>query len=167
MKLALAALGAALCSTLAAPAPLAAQAPRSQPRGAAAPMQAELEMKEREAAFRPAVDAFLAAAAAGDTARTEAMISPNLRAQAGEATVARVIRTQVLPFFADHPERGGATTITETTDQFRSRGFAYYLYAAPRGGGEARPFVLYVVLEDGRPVIANVLVNHFVEGRHQ
>ena len=127
-------------------------------------MQAELEMMQAEAAFRETVDVFLASAASGDTARVESMISPNLRAQAGAAAVADVVRSQVLPFFADFRKKG-ATTITLTTDQFGSKGFTYYAYALP-ASGQPRPFVLYVVREGDRIVVANVLVNRHVEGRH-
>ncbi len=31
---------------------------------------------------------------------------------------------------------------------------------------ELRPFVIYVIEEDGAKVVANVLVDHFVETRH-
>jgi hypothetical protein len=127
-------------------------------------MQAELEMMNAESAFRSTVDAFLASATAGDAARVEGMISPNLRAQAGAEAVAQVVRAQVIPFFADFEKRGG-TTITQTTDQFGSQGFTYYTYAIP-AGGQPKPFVLYMVREAGRIVVANVLVNRLVEGRH-
>ena len=159
----------ALCAAFAAPL-------QAQPRAAAArpttatqetPMQAELEMMRREEAFRGTVDALVAAAASGDAARVEGMISPKMRAQAGAEAVARVVKNQFVPFFVAHPEAVGPRTITETTDQFGNRGFAYYLYATPRGGGERRPFVVYVVEEGGRPVVGNLLVDHHVEGRHR
>ena len=127
-------------------------------------MHDELEMMRVESAFRGTVDAFLASAASGDAARAAAMISPDLRAQAGASAVDDVVRTQVIPFFADF-QKLGAKTITLTTDQFGSRGFTYYMYALP-ASGEPKPFVLYVVREGGRIVVANVLVNRYVEGRH-
>jgi hypothetical protein len=126
--------------------------------------QDDLEMMNAESAFRGSVDAFLASAASGDAARTAAMISPNLRAQAGEGAVDSVVRTQVIPFFADF-QKLGAKTITLTTDQFGSKGFTYYAYALPASGAP-KPFVLYLVRENGSIVVANVLVNRHVEGRH-
>jgi hypothetical protein len=166
---------AALCASFAA---LAAAAPAGAQAGSAgrasAPtrtketaMQAELEMMEQEQSFRMAVGEFMEAAAAGDAARAERLISPNMRAQAGAAAVARFLEKEIMPFFAGFPEQAGSRTITRTTDQFGSAGFTYYLYASPRGGGERRPFVVYVVNEGGRPVVANVLVDRFVEGRHR
>ena len=124
----------------------------------------DLEMMNAEAPFRGTVEAFIASATSGDAARVEAMISQNLREQAGAAAVANVVRTQVLPFFAD-VRKLGARTITLTTDQFGSRGYTYYTYALP-ASGEPKPFVLYVVREGGKIVVANVLVNRYVEGRH-
>jgi hypothetical protein len=57
-------------------------------------------------------------------------------------------------------------TVTNTTDAFGSTGFAFYMYMLP-AAGDRRPFVIYVVEENGRPVVGNILVDHLVEGRHQ
>jgi hypothetical protein len=156
------ALGAA---TFVLAATLAAQPAR--PAGSDSSMGAYLAMSESQAPFRRAADQFVAAAAAGDAARLAAMISPRMRERAGDDAVRRVIATEVVPFFADFQEVGRSVTTANTTDQFGHRGFVYYLYAVPRGGGEQRPFVLYVVAEGGEPVIANVLVGRLVEGRHR
>ena len=157
---------AALLAASPLAAPLAAQdtRPAAVPAPAASSISDDLEMMEEESAFKPLVERFLAGAAAGDAARVEALISPNLARQAGRETVARVVREQFLPFFADFASRG-PTTITRTTDQFGNRGFAYYTYAVARDGTR-RPFVLYVVRENDRLVVANLLVDRFVEGRH-
>jgi hypothetical protein len=131
-----------------------------------APMQAELEMMEAEATFRGTLDSFVAAAVAGQGAKVAAMISPNMRERAGAAAVQGVVEGQILPFFAGTRGLGGSRTITTTTDQFGNAGFTYYTYAlAP--DGELLPFVLYTVRENGAVVVANVLVNKRVEGRHQ
>jgi hypothetical protein len=44
-------------------------------------------------------------------------------------------------------------------------GFAFYMYMVSKTG-ELRPFVIYVVEEGGAKVVANVLVDRLVEGRH-
>ena len=157
---------AALLAASPLAAPLAAQGtrPAAVPTSAASSVADDLAMMEEAAAFTPLVERFLAAAAAGDAARVEALVSAGLARQAGRETVARVVREQFLPFFADFARRG-PTTITRTTDQFGNRGFAYYGYAVARDGTR-RPFVLYVVQENGAPVVANLLVDRFVEGRH-
>ena len=148
--------------------PLAAQ-PKpqsSRPANAGAPTVGELEMPERSAPFRRVADEFIAAAKSGDAAKVERMISPNLTARAGRDVVQRNLSQQVLPFFAGLKSVGQSVTITQTTDGFGSTGFAFYMYLVPQAG-EPRPFVVYVVDEGGRTVVANILVDHFVEGRHR
>ena len=157
------ALVAALAVALSA-APAAAQPSRTPDQPAS--METYLAMSEAEGAFRRTVDAFVAAAAAGEAASVEGMISPSMRERAGEQAVRRVVAAEVLPFFADFKEIGKSVTIANTTDQFGNAGFVYYLYAMSRDA-ERRPFVVYVVREGGRPVVANVLVGRFVEGRHR
>ena len=168
--------GALVVASLAVAPSLGAQSSRPAARPAStrpvtskpqeAPVQAELEMMQAEAAFRGTLDSFVAAAVAGQGAKVAAMISPNMRARAGDAAVHGVVEGQILPFFAGTRGLGGSRTITTTTDQFGNAGFTYYTYAlAP--DGELRPFVLYAVREDGAVVVANVLVNKLVEGRHQ
>jgi hypothetical protein len=121
----------------------------------------------RSAAFRRTADAFVAAAAAGDAARAEAMISANMLQRSGREAVRRVLATQVLPFFAAWGATARAANVSETTDAFGSHGYAFYLWLEPRDGGAPRPFVLYVVDEGGQPVVANVAVDRKVEGRHR
>ncbi|MDF1506050.1 hypothetical protein [Roseisolibacter sp. H3M3-2] len=150
-----------------AAAPLGAQAARPAAADPASSVSADLEMMREEQAFGALATEFLAAAAAGDSARVVRMISAKLQAQAGAAQVAQVVRTRVLPFFAERPEPAGASTVTRTTTGFGDQGFAYYRYAARRGGADARPFVLYVVREGGKLVVANVVVDYHVEGRHR
>jgi hypothetical protein len=45
------------------------------------------------------------------------------------------------------------------------RGFAFYM-SMVSAMDELRPFVIYVIEEGGAKVVANVLVDHLVEGRH-
>ena len=138
----------------------------SRPASAGAPTVGELEMPERSAAFRSVADEFIAAAKAGNGAKVEGMISPNLTARAGRDVVQRNLSQQVMPFFAELKEIGRSVTITQTTDGFGSTGFAFYMYRVP-AAGDPQPFVVYVVEEGGKTVVANILVNHFVEGRHR
>lgn len=129
-------------------------------------MEDYLQMQQASEAFRATADAFIAAAAAGDTAMAAAMISPNMAARAGGAAVHQFISQQVAPFFSAWTGLGQSVTISNTTDGFGSEGFAYYMYLVPEEG-DPRPFVIYVVAESDTTVVANILVDHFVEGRHQ
>jgi hypothetical protein len=161
-------LGLLALAIIAAASPLAAQ-PKpqtSRPSSAGAPSVDELEMPARSASFRRVADEFVAAAAAGEAAKAHGMISPNLAERAGAEVVQQNLSGQVLPFFAQLREIGRSVTITQTTDAFGSTGFAFYMYLVPKSG-EPRPFVIYIVEEKGKSVVANILVDHFVEGRHK
>ncbi|HZT49414.1 MAG TPA: hypothetical protein VFA64_15675 [Hyphomicrobiaceae bacterium] len=68
----------------------------------------------------------------------------------------------MLPFFAPFKEVGRSVTVTRTAD---APGFAFYMYMVSKTD-EFRPFVIYVIEEGGAKVVANVLVDRFVEGRH-
>jgi len=116
----------------------------------------------QEVAFRGVADAFMAAAAAGDAARTAGMLSPAVAAKAGQDGVDRFLAGEVLPFFAQFKEVARSVTVTRTAEV---NGFAFYMYMVSKGG-ELRPFVIYVIEEDGAKVVANVLVDRLVEGRH-
>jgi hypothetical protein len=135
-----------------------------------ASMEEYLEMQAQSEAFRAVADSFIAVAAAGDAEQVASMISPNLAAQAGPEVVANVVANQVLPFFGQYDATVPNVTITQTTDQFGSSGYAYYMWMQPKEtegeAAEPRPFVLYVVQEGERIVIGNILVDYFVEGRH-
>ena len=104
----------------------------------------------------------MAAAARGDKAKTSRMLSPATAARAGTEGVDRFLAGEVLPFFASFQEFARSVSITRTAD---APGFAFYMYMVEKGG-EMRPFVIYVIEEGGAKVVANVLVDLFVEGRH-
>ena len=120
------------------------------------------EVSAQQGAFRGVADEFMAAAAAGDTIRTARMLSPAVAAKAGRESVERFLAGEVLPFFAQFKEVARSVTVTRTAE---ATGFAFYMYMVSKAG-ELRPFVIYVIEEDGAKVVANVLVDHLVEGRH-
>lgn len=137
------------------------------------PSSAELQMPQEAAAFRRVAEAFVASAMAGDSDRVMAALSPAVVARAGEAQVRGMLEQRIVPFFrAARAEAGEATlgrsvTITHTTDASGNRGFAFYAWASPREGGAARPFTVYLVQEAGRIVVANIVPDRLVEGRHR
>jgi hypothetical protein len=120
------------------------------------------EMSVQQDAFRSVADAFVAAAAAGDRAKAARLLSPAIAAKTGPEGVDRFLTGEVLPFFAPFKEMARSATITRTADV---TGFAFYLYMVSKTG-EFRPFVIYVIEEGGAKVVANVLVDRFVEHRH-
>jgi hypothetical protein len=120
------------------------------------------EMPVQQEPFRRVVEEFIAAAAGGDSSKIGQMISPDIASRTGPEAVERYITGQVLPFFAEFKEIAGSVTVTRTADAV---GFAFYMYMVSRTN-ELRPFVIYVIEESGAKVIANALVDYFVDGRH-
>ena len=112
--------------------------------------------------FRQVADEFIAAAAVGDMAKTTQMISPDVVTRTGREAVERYLADDVLPFFAQLKETGRSTTITRTADV---PGFVFYMYMVSKTD-ELRPFVIYVIEENGAKVVINILPDRFVEGRH-
>jgi hypothetical protein len=129
-------------------------------------VSADLQMAEQAAPMRAAADAFIARAAAGDLAGARALLSAALVKRIGEETAQRALQAQILPFFTKGGAPGQSVTITRTTDAAGQQGFAFYMWwQAP--GGPPRPFTIYTVAEGGRPMVANVVPDRLVEGRHR
>ena len=152
-------------------APICANAQRTNSPNTTKPpvnmsMQEGLAMEASDAALRPVMHAFITAAGEKNSKAAADLISAKMRANAGNEAVNSFLSQQVLPFFAGNKGLGNSTTVTNTTDGFGQQGHAYYSYLKA-ADGEVRPFVMYVVLEDGQPRVANVLVNKLVEGRHK
>jgi hypothetical protein len=134
---------------------------------AAPSVAADLQMAQDAAPFRRTADAFVASALAGDAARTQAMLSPALVARSGEAAIQRALESQILPFFARGKAPGKSVTVTRTTDAAGQQGFAFYMWLQGTDASTQRPFTVYVVEEQGRHTVANVVPDRLVEGRHR
>lgn len=129
-------------------------------------MAADLHMAAEEEPFRAVAERFLALAALNDLAGCESLMSLALRQRLGEANMRRVMAAQILPFFAGGGQRTRSVTVTRTTDAAGQQGFAYYVWWQPAAGGEPRPLTLYTVREGSVPVLANVVPDRLVAGRH-
>ncbi|MFT3953285.1 MAG: hypothetical protein QM722_02415 [Piscinibacter sp.] len=132
----------------------------------AAEVAADLRMADDAAPMRRAAERFVDLARRGDSSGSAAMLSRALVDRIGNANAERAMREQVLPFFARGGEIGRSVTVTRTTDAAGQQGFAFYMWLA-RADSEPRPFTVYVVEERGAPVIANVVPDRRVEGRHR
>ena len=142
--------------------PLASAQAQSQ---APMPIQATppaFERPAQEEPFRRVADDFIAAAAAGDIAKTAQMISREMSAKTGREGVERYLASQVLPFFAQLKDIAKSVTIAPTADL---PGYAYYMYMVSKTD-ELRPVVIYVVVEGRTKVVFNIIVDHLVESRH-
>jgi len=120
------------------------------------------EMATQEGPFRSIAEAFITAAAAGDRRKLAAMLSPTIVARNGADAVERFLTGEVLAFFAPYKELARSVSVTRTAD---ARGFVFYMYMVS-AKDELHPFVIYVIEEGGINVVANVLVDRLVEGRH-
>jgi len=128
------------------------------------PRQGEpnFEIATEEGSFRRVAEAFITAAAAGNRHKLADMLSPTIVAQTGAEAVERFLAGEVLPFFAPYKELARSVSVTRTADV---RGVAFYMYMVS-ATDELRPFVIYVIEDGGAKVVANVLVDRLVEGRH-
>ena len=117
-----------------------------------------LAQSQKARAYEGLLEEALGALAAGDAAGFRGLLSPNLLGSNGAERIDAVIQAQLLPFFAGYQGLGNQTTVLHTSDQFGNEGLSFYKTAIGADGAE-RPFVIYIVEEDGRPVVANLLVN--------
>lgn len=134
---------------------------------AAASVAEDIRMAGDSVPFRQAAEAFVARSIAGDVPGTYAMLSRRLVERSGDAAIRQALQAQILPFFRNGRGVGRSATITHTTDAAGQQGFAFYLWMEYADGATARPFTVYVVDEQGRPVVANIVPDRLVEGRHR
>lgn len=137
------------------------------PAHAAGDIAADLQMMAESQPFRQAADRFVAQAMAGDLDGTRAMLSEQLVARSGEASIRRALEAQIVPFFRAGRGPGRSVTVTQTTDAAGQRGYAFYMWMQQEGGAPRRPFTVYVVREGERLVVGNVVPDRLVEGRHR
>jgi len=127
----------------------------------------DIQMAADSAPFHAAADDFVTRAMAGDVDGTQALLSRQLVGRIGDAAARKALQAQILPFFQRGRQPGGAVTITQTTDAAGQSGFAFYMWMQYAEAPTARPFAVYVVREQGRLVVANIVPDRFVEGRHR
>jgi len=132
----------------------------------AADVAADLHMVNDSAAYRQTAEAFVARAMAGDLDAAQKMLSVHMLDRSGTEAIRRALELHILPFFLQGAQIGRSVTVARTTDAGGNSGYAFYMWLAPRDGGEASPFTVYVVEERGRRVVANVLPGRRVSGRH-
>ena len=102
----------------------------------------------------------------GDGAAFKGMMSKKFLAALGEETVDAVLQHNLVPFFADFSAPGSTMYVTDTEDQFGDTGYAFYTSMLTTGGQE-KPFVVYVVAEDGQPVVGNLIIGKTFEDMHE
>ena len=122
----------------------------------------DFAMSAQQEAFRSVADEFMAAATAGDKIRAARMLSPAIVAKPGPRASSASWRARCCRSSASSRSVGSSISVSRTADV---TGFVFYMYMVSKTG-ELRPFVIYVIEEGGAKVVANVLVDQFVESRH-
>lgn len=138
------------------------EAPAATPR-----VVQDLQMAQDSQPFRKAADDFVARSMAGDVDGTQSLLSRQLIERTGGPAVKQVLQSQIVPFFQRGREPGKSVTIARTTDASGQQGYAFYMWMQYADAPTARPFTVYVVQEQGRLVVANVVPDRLVEGRHR
>ena len=136
-------------------------------RAATPSVAQDLQMAHDSKPFRAAADEFIARSMAGDLAGTQSLLSRSLVERTGDEAVKRALQSQIVPFFQRGREPGKSVTIARTTDASGQQGFAFYMWMHYADAPNARPFTVYVVKEEGRLVVANIVPDRRVEGRHR
>jgi hypothetical protein len=84
----------------------------------------------------------------------------------GKEALERFLRGQVIPFFADYASTETDTTITPTQlPNGGPSGFALYKRMRTKAGA-SKPLILYVLRDDGRMVVGNVLLGKTYRDMH-
>ncbi|WP_457419212.1 hypothetical protein [Roseateles sp. P5_E7] len=149
--------------------PLLLAALMASPATHAAPGSAaqDIRMASESAPFRQAADEFVARSMAGDIDSMQSLLSRQLVDRIGEPAARKVLQAQIAPFFQRARQPSGPVTVTQTTDGSGQHGFAFYMWMQYAEAPTARPFTVYVVKEQGRLVVANIVPDRLVEGRHR
>lgn len=102
---------------------------------------------------------------AGDGQGFRSLLSPTGVSAATPAQIDDFVDGQVLPFFADYGAPGPDMSIRRTKNSAGLAGLAFYT-SFTSTGGQAKPFVMYVVEEGGKLVLGNLLVGKTYQDLH-
>jgi hypothetical protein len=138
--------------------------PSQQPIPHEASVDTYLEMQEKSAPFREKAEWVVQQLISGNITGFKENFSPNFIRQLGMEEVENVCNTHFLPFFSGAEKISNSATVTLTTDAFGSTGYAFYLSVLKQN--IEKPFVIYMVSEDNRIVVANLLPNKTYEDMH-
>jgi hypothetical protein len=116
-----------------------------------------LTMETDSKAYRQLADWAVEKLRKGDVDAVIQQFSPNFIDYLGLQQVQSVFKKEMVPFFAGSTGLENSTTVTKTHDSFGSSGFAFYM--SLNTGGQVKPFVMYLVKENDRIVLANLVLN--------
>lgn len=140
------------------------------------PPRVALAQEQNAAAVDPAVqaaaepyiafaDQILAAVTSGQSGALRASLSPSTLSAWTAEDVDLFVDKIVMPFFADYAAPVAEEWIAPTTHPAGFTGFAFYR-SFTTTDGRTKPYVLYVLEEDGRMVVGNLLVGKTFKEMH-
>lgn len=127
-------------------------------------MQQYLTMQSGAEPFHTLAEEVIGQLMQGDVSGLQTHFSPNFLHQIGEQTFKQVCSELLIPFFETAQTLGPSSTVTYTTDSFGNTGYAFYRTVTE--GAATKPFIIYMVQENGRIVVANLVVNKTYEDMH-
>lgn len=110
-------------------------------------------------------DQILAAVTTGQSGALRASLSPATLAAWTAEDVDLFVDKIVMPFFADYAAPVAEQWIAPTSHPAGFTGFAFYR-SFTATDGRTKPYVLYVLEEDGRMVVGNILVGKTFQDMH-
>ncbi len=114
-------------------------------------------LHERAKPYMDFADQILAAITTGQSGALRASLSPSTLASWMPEDVDLFVDKIVMPYFADYASPVNEQWVAPTTAPAGFTGFAFYR-SFTTTDGRTKPYVLYVLEEDGRTVVGNLLV---------
>jgi hypothetical protein len=127
-------------------------------------MEHYLDMQANAESYHALAERVLKQLLQGNAWALKTHFSPNFLRQIGEQTFDQVCRDLLVPFFETASALSESSTVTYTTDSFGSTGFAFYRTVIE--GTAQKPFIIYMVQEEGHIVVANLVINKTYEDMH-
>lgn len=106
-------------------------------------------------AFKEVADRAIISLAKGNPDPFLDNVSPNMKEYFSEARIVNNTLTQVLPYFQTMARLEDQARVARTVDSWGNEGFSFYRTFVTRTG-ETRNFLIQIVKEDNRLVIANL-----------
>lgn len=125
----------------------------------------DLDMQARAQPYIAFADQILIALSTGQSGAFRASLSPTMIAAATPEELDAFVDKVVMPFFADYAAPGAEQWIAPATHPAGFTGFAFYR-SFTTTNGRAKPYVLYLLEEDGRMVVGNLLVGKTYQDMH-
>lgn len=126
---------------------------------------ADLAMQAKAEPYIAFADQIVAALATGQGGAFRASLSPTMLKATPSEEIDAFVDRQAIPFFADYARPGAEQWIAPTSHPAGMTGFAFYRSFITTGGAE-KPFALYILGEDGRLVVGNLVVGRRFQDVH-